>query len=138
MMNNLKKISLMLILWGLYYQFCYACGGEHEPTPMNLILGLGLWTFFIVIYLLPSVYYFLRYKKYQLSILNLLIPHLAFIALGLLSRFYYELGLNPLIYKVLAYIPVAILLLVFCLIGLLLWAYPAFYAYHKEMNTQQH
>ncbi|EPF70233.1 hypothetical protein [Acinetobacter rudis] len=134
-MNMRRKIIITACLLVLRPGFAYGYTGEL-PFIHSLLTWL-MWGLFAGLYFLPSIYYVLRYRRCSLSINSLLIPHLAFISLFLMGIYHYELGLSPLLLKMMNYISVTVVFIVFCGLALLLWAYPAFYAYNREVKLQQ-
>ncbi|RAV23567.1 hypothetical protein DQE84_20250, partial [Staphylococcus warneri] len=58
-----------------------------------------------LIYLIPSFYFAKYFKKYQLSILHLILPHMLMVVLLYAMMNSFKLGLNPIYYWVADYLP---------------------------------
>lgn len=134
-MNILKKITIVGLLLLLQSNIANACGGDVPQG--HRVLTQVLWGILLLIYLLPSIYYLLRFKRYCLSTINLLIAHLSFAILFLLSQYHYELGLNPFLNWLSHYISVTIIFMCCALVGFMLWIYPAIHTYSKGMQVRQ-
>lgn len=134
-MNILKKITIVSLLLLLWSDIANACGGDL-PLEHRVLIQV-LWGILLLIYLLPSIYYLLRFKRYNLSTINLLIPHLGFAILFLLSQYHYELGLNPFLNWLSHYVSVVIIFMFCALVGIMLWIYPAIHTYSKGMEVRQ-
>lgn len=134
-MNILKKITIVSLLLILRPSFACACGREL-PFSHHLFAWV-MWGVLLLIYLIPSIYYVLRFKKYNLSIINLLLSHLGFAILFLLSNYHYELGLNPFLNGLSHYVSVTLLFMLCSLVGITFWIYPAIHTYVKGMEVRQ-
>lgn len=134
-MNILKKITIVALLVALRPSFACACGGDL-PLSYHLFAWV-MWGIMLLIYLIPSIYYVLRFNKHQLSIINLLLSHLGFAILFLLSNYHYELGLNPFLNQLSHYVSVTMLFMLCSLVGVILWIYPAIHTYAKGMEIRQ-
>lgn len=136
-MNILRKITITACLLVLRPSFAAQSHTAESPLVNSLLLWL-IWGVFTGLYFLPSVYYALRYRKCSLSLNSLLIPHLAFASLVLIGVFHYELGLNPFLFKLMDSVSATVVFIVFCILALFSWSYPAFYAYNQEIKREQH
>ena len=134
-MNILRKITITACLLMLRPSFAHGDTGE-SPYIHSLLTWL-MWGLITGLYFLPSIYYALRYRKYSLSLNSLLIPHLAFACLLLIGLFHYELGLNPFLFKLIDAISATAVFIIFCVLALFLWSYPAFHAYQQELKLEQ-
>jgi len=133
-MNILRKITIYLGL--LVLQPSITQGYAGGLLLIHSLFTWLMWVLFVALYFLPSIYYILRYRRCNLSINSLLIPHLAFACLLLMGFYHNELGLAPLLLKLIQYISAAAVFVVFCILSLFSWSYPAFYAYSREIKSQ--
>ncbi|RSZ27896.1 hypothetical protein [Acinetobacter bereziniae] len=129
-MNNIKILVLLSIFFSFRPSFACACG-EEIPFSHQMI-GWVTTAIIFLIYLVPSFYFAKYFKKYQLSILHLVLPHILMLGMlyALLNSF--KLGLNPIYYWFADYLPNNLIFVVIGLIGVIFWLYPVIYVVKKS------
>ena len=124
-MKNIKILLLLSILFSFRPSFACACG-EEIPLSHQMI-GWVATAIIFLIYLIPSLYFVKHFKKYQLSILHLVLPHILMLGILYALMNSFKLGLNPIYYWFVDYLPNNLIFVVIGLIGVIFWLYPVIY-----------
>lgn len=124
-MNNIKILVLLSILLTFRPSFACACG-EEIPLSHQMI-GWITTAILFLLYLVPSFYFAKYFKRYQLSILHLIFPHMLMFALLYAMMNSFKLGLNPIYDWVATYLPNSLIFAAIGLIGVIFWFYPVIY-----------
>lgn len=124
----MKNIIILIFLtFILSLKPSFACGCGDELSSSHQIMSWIVMGVVFLIYLIPSFYFAKHFKKYQLSILHLVLPHILMFGMlyALLNSF--KLGLNPIYYWFADYLPNRLIFVVIGLIGVIFWLYPVIY-----------
>lgn len=129
-MNNIK----ILVLLGIFFSFrpSFACARGEEVPFSHQMIGWVTTAIIFLIYLIPSFYFAKYFKKYQLSILHLILPHMLMVVLLYAMMNSFKLGLNPIYYWVADYLPNSLIFIAIGLIGVIFWLYPVIYVVKKS------
>ena len=122
-----KIIILIFITFILSLKPSFACGCGDELSSSHQIMGWIVMGVLFLIYLIPSLYFAKYFKKYQLSIGHLILPHVLIIAMLYAMMNSFKLGLNQIYYWFANYLPNSFIFAVIGLIGVLVWIYPVNY-----------
>lgn len=124
----MKKIIILIFLtFILSFKPSFACACGDELSSSHQIMAWVIMGVVFLIYLIPSFYFAKYFKKYQLSIEHLILPHVLMIAMLYAMMNSFKLGLNPIYYWFVDYLSNSFMFAAIGLIGALVWIYPVFY-----------
>lgn len=124
----MKNIIILIFLtFILSLKPSFACGCGDELSSSHQIMAWVIMSAVFLIYLIPSFYFAKYFKKYQLSIGHLILPHVLMIAMLYTMINSFKLGLNPIYYWFADYLSNSFIFAAIGLIGALVWIYPVIY-----------
>lgn len=123
-MKFLKNVIFLILLVVVPPSFACGCGDRGSSwSSQEIILAIAL----VLVYFLPTIYYLFCLGKNKLSLWVLFISH----AVVLLPLLLGDLGLHYIYRSLMAYIPDLVVYVGYSLFLLLVWIFPACYAFYK-------
>lgn len=123
MLIKIFRLALLYVLI-FFLRPSLACGCGDKITKIDLIILFGTLLMIFIVYLLPIIYYLMKFKKLKLSLWHMVIPNL--MVVGMLFSFImgHNLGLASLYYSVENYISSYVIWSIFIFVGVGCWSYP--------------